>query len=590
MSAIPLEDAISRGGAPIEARSKLPPKALLYFLVVAAGAIAVTAPFLSQIDRHTGSWLEFAILATSVAFAQFFVVRTPGNKSYHTTGVFLIAAVLLLPPGLVALIPLIQHVPEWLRSRGKWYVQSTNLCVYTIATMAAWGSAHLILGAESLLQSDDVRFALAGTARLDRARRAQLGAARPDDPLRQRASDAPDLLVPDAVDGVRLRRARSRARRVLDGEPVARSLRNRPAAPDSPGALGAAAAGRGPCRPQDRPLQRALLRVGADGGARSRAALRAAAVADHGRPRPPARDQQHLRPPCRRCGAEGHRGGLPRRAAPLRRARTLRRRGVLDPAAGDAARAGARDRGADPARDRRAIVRRRDLERADPRDRLDRRRRLPEGRTGSERAHPPGGSRRVPRQAAGAQPRPQRELRAAPDARRPQCSARCRPGGRRPSRAAGARPGGDARAGAPPHGAHHERTALPPAFDPSRPARRPRDHHGRRGGRAGHPLRYLDRHHRPARRDRARRRGGGARARARRRLDLRQRRRCACGRGTLRPPERARRRGRDLCRPVERGSRSDPQGALQRRHADALVARGGVRLHARLRRRASPSS
>ena len=146
MNAIPLEDAISRGGAPSEARSKLPLKAFLYFLAVVGVAIAATAPFLSQIDRHTGSWLEFAILATSVAFAQFFVVRTPGNKSYHTTGVFLIAAVLLLPPGLVALIPLIQHVPEWLRSRGKWYVQSTNLCVYTIATMAAWGSAHLILG------------------------------------------------------------------------------------------------------------------------------------------------------------------------------------------------------------------------------------------------------------------------------------------------------------------------------------------------------------------------------------------------------------------------------------------------------------
>ena len=164
MNAIPLEDAISRGGAPSEARSKLPLKALLYFLAVVGVAIAATAPFLSQIDRHTGSWLEFAILATSVAFAQFFVVRTPGNKSYHTTGVFLIAAVLLLPPGLVALIPLIQHVPEWLRSRGKWYVQSTNLCVYTIATMAAWGSAHLILGSHGLIQSDDVRFALAGTA------------------------------------------------------------------------------------------------------------------------------------------------------------------------------------------------------------------------------------------------------------------------------------------------------------------------------------------------------------------------------------------------------------------------------------------
>ena len=99
-----------------------------------------------------------------MALAQFFVVRTPGNKSYHTTGVFLIAAVLLLPPGLVALIPLIQHVPEWLRSRGTWYVQSTNLCVFTIATMGAWASAHAIMSADGLITSNDVRFALAGTA------------------------------------------------------------------------------------------------------------------------------------------------------------------------------------------------------------------------------------------------------------------------------------------------------------------------------------------------------------------------------------------------------------------------------------------
>jgi diguanylate cyclase (GGDEF)-like protein/putative nucleotidyltransferase with HDIG domain len=164
MRAVPLEDAISNGGAPAEARTKLPPQALLYFFCVVAGAVAVAAPFLAQIDRHTGNWLEFAILATSVALAQFFVVRTPGNKSYHTTGVFLIAAVLLLPPGLVALIPIIQHVPEWLRSRATWYVQSTNLCVFTIATMAAWGSAHLILGADGLIPNDDGRLALAGTA------------------------------------------------------------------------------------------------------------------------------------------------------------------------------------------------------------------------------------------------------------------------------------------------------------------------------------------------------------------------------------------------------------------------------------------
>ncbi|MBA3476274.1 MAG: GGDEF domain-containing protein, partial [Actinobacteria bacterium] len=164
MSAIPFHDAIERESSGTEPRSKLPPKALAYFIVVAVVAIAVTAPFLAQLDQTTGDWLEFAILAVSVALAQFFVVRTPGNKSYHTTGVFLIAAVLLLPPALLAVLPLIQHVPEWLRSRGTWYVQITNVLVFMIATMAAWGAADLVRGADNLVASDDVRFALAGTA------------------------------------------------------------------------------------------------------------------------------------------------------------------------------------------------------------------------------------------------------------------------------------------------------------------------------------------------------------------------------------------------------------------------------------------
>jgi diguanylate cyclase (GGDEF)-like protein/putative nucleotidyltransferase with HDIG domain len=163
MSAIPIEDAIERNTS-VERSRKLPPKALAYFVAVTAAAGLVTIPFLADVDRNTGGWVEFAFLATCVAVAQFFVVRTPGNKSYHTTGVFLIAAALLVPPGLLALIPLIQHIPEWLRSRWTWYVQSFNILVYTIATMGAWGAAELILRSESLSATGDARFALAGTA------------------------------------------------------------------------------------------------------------------------------------------------------------------------------------------------------------------------------------------------------------------------------------------------------------------------------------------------------------------------------------------------------------------------------------------
>ena len=57
-----------------------------------------------------------------------FVVGTPRHQAYHTTIVFLIPAVMLLPPELVALIGVIQHVPEWLKNRNAWYSQIFNIC------------------------------------------------------------------------------------------------------------------------------------------------------------------------------------------------------------------------------------------------------------------------------------------------------------------------------------------------------------------------------------------------------------------------------------------------------------------------------
>ena len=80
MSAIPLEDAIERASSP-ERSNKLPPKALAYFPVITTGAMAVTAPFLAEFESHTGDWLEFVLLATSVAVAQFFVVRRPATRA-----------------------------------------------------------------------------------------------------------------------------------------------------------------------------------------------------------------------------------------------------------------------------------------------------------------------------------------------------------------------------------------------------------------------------------------------------------------------------------------------------------------------------
>jgi GGDEF domain-containing protein len=72
--------------------------------------------------------------------------------------------VLLLPPELVVLIPIVQHIPEWLKTRLTWYVQTFNILDYTLATMGAWASAHFVQSLDGAIVNDDVRFAAAGVA------------------------------------------------------------------------------------------------------------------------------------------------------------------------------------------------------------------------------------------------------------------------------------------------------------------------------------------------------------------------------------------------------------------------------------------
>ena len=97
----------------------------------------------------TRGWTTFVILGAIAAVAQLFVVRTPRNQSYHTTIVFLIPAAMLLPPALVALIAIIQHIPEWLKNRSAWYIQIFNICNWTLSMLAAYASFHAILDAGS---------------------------------------------------------------------------------------------------------------------------------------------------------------------------------------------------------------------------------------------------------------------------------------------------------------------------------------------------------------------------------------------------------------------------------------------------------
>jgi diguanylate cyclase (GGDEF)-like protein/putative nucleotidyltransferase with HDIG domain len=160
MSAASRTGTMSARGSTLPVR-ELTPRAIVYCGVVMAFAATVAAPLLTHVQASGNQWAAFAVFASCAAVAQLFTVQTPRNHGFQTTNVFLIPAVLLLPAPLVALIALVQHVPEWLKSRKAWYVQSFNIANYTLDGLAAWAAAHAIEHS-GLVGSTHARDALAG--------------------------------------------------------------------------------------------------------------------------------------------------------------------------------------------------------------------------------------------------------------------------------------------------------------------------------------------------------------------------------------------------------------------------------------------
>jgi diguanylate cyclase (GGDEF)-like protein/putative nucleotidyltransferase with HDIG domain len=154
MSAVPnVSPAGDHTQAPLSPRAK----AYLYAVGVLAVAAAVV-PF-SHLSPSTDGWLTFLVLAVSAAVAQLFVVVTPRDQSYHTTLVFLIPGVLLLPPELIALLGIVYGIPEWLKVRYAWYIQGFNIANHTLNGLAAWGAVELVRNAGL---GPELEFALSG--------------------------------------------------------------------------------------------------------------------------------------------------------------------------------------------------------------------------------------------------------------------------------------------------------------------------------------------------------------------------------------------------------------------------------------------
>ncbi|HEX4678169.1 MAG TPA: diguanylate cyclase [Gaiellaceae bacterium] len=164
MSAIPSDiqletEPVDQTG---ERRHGLPLSASIYELVIAVAAIAAAVPFLLRLNGHTAGWTTFGILAAGAAASHTYTVRTAKDSSFHTSWVFLIPAAILLPPELVALLGVVMHIPEWLKERFAWYIQTFNICNYTLGNLATWGAAKLLIDANGLIPDEHLRWAAAG--------------------------------------------------------------------------------------------------------------------------------------------------------------------------------------------------------------------------------------------------------------------------------------------------------------------------------------------------------------------------------------------------------------------------------------------
>ena len=163
MSAIPSDARLESEVTDPTKRSRvMPTSAMAYEVVIIVAALCVSVPFLVQLDASTKNWWAFGVLAIGAAASHTYTVRTSKNTSFHTSWVFLIPAAMLLPPELVALIGVIMHVPEWLKERYAWYIQSFNIANYTVGNLATWGATRLVLDANGLLPDEHLRWAVAG--------------------------------------------------------------------------------------------------------------------------------------------------------------------------------------------------------------------------------------------------------------------------------------------------------------------------------------------------------------------------------------------------------------------------------------------
>src|SRR5262249_18376283 len=125
--------------------ASMPRSARLYVAgVMGAAAAAILTSALLGPWSNPRDWAAWLALSLAAALAQPLVVRTAKNQSYHLTITFVVASALVLPPGMVALLVLVQHGPEWVREKYTWYIAGFNIANYVLDALLAAAMFGLI--------------------------------------------------------------------------------------------------------------------------------------------------------------------------------------------------------------------------------------------------------------------------------------------------------------------------------------------------------------------------------------------------------------------------------------------------------------
>ncbi len=123
--------------------SDLSHEAWIYLLTVvgvAGGAVLVSVSAVGDAD----GWGRFALLATAASAAQMSSVQLTRKRVFHPAIVFVVAGALLLSPEQIVLMCVVQHIPEWLKQRYPWYIQTFNIANYVLAGGSAAFAARAV--------------------------------------------------------------------------------------------------------------------------------------------------------------------------------------------------------------------------------------------------------------------------------------------------------------------------------------------------------------------------------------------------------------------------------------------------------------